>query len=102
MTRTGHGTYAAYSNKPGCRCDECRKAKAEYMRERRAEAREVAQKYSEPNPRAKGARRVGALRYVANIDSHGTRFGYEEHGCRCLECTDARGDSDRRYRKAGA
>lgn len=40
----------------------------------------------------------GAERYVAPIDIHGTRFGYEEHGCRCAACTTARTTADRIYR----
>ena len=85
---TDHGTYARYSSSTSpCRCEACRKAKADYMRARRAAARAIARRYSDPT---KG-------RYVAKIDSHGTRFGYEEHGCRCFACVDARAEADRKY-----
>lgn len=97
-----HGTYARYSNptRP-CRCDACRKAKADYMRERRARARLMAQKHTSANPAGAGARTTGSVRYVAPIARHGTRFGYEEHGCRCFACTEARTSDDyaRRARK---
>lgn len=66
--------YAGYAN--GCRCDVCRKAKADYMHNKRAEAR--------ANPREPAR--------------HGTRFGYDEAGCRCGPCTRARRLSDKRYR----
>lgn len=81
-----HG-YGKYTN--GCRCDVCRQAKADYSRERRAKARALAQKYS-----------VDGWRYVAPIERHGTRFGYEEAGCRCPECTHARTSSDVTYARS--
>ena len=88
--------YSAYTH--GCRCDSCKKAKADYMRTRRAEARVKAMKHSESAPRGT----LGKWRYVAPIERHGTRFGYEEHGCRCEDCTEARSTSDKRYRANGA
>jgi hypothetical protein len=95
-----HG-YGAYTH--GCRCDACRTAKADYMRARRAEARAKAQKHTRSSTGARGSRfnawEPGAVRYIAPIDTHGTRFGYEEHGCRCLDCSDARCASDRKYRR---
>ena len=66
--------YAGYAN--GCRCDVCKKAKADYMHNKRAEAR--------ANPREPAR--------------HGTRFGYDEAGCRCGPCTRARRLSDKRHR----
>lgn len=78
-----HG-YGAYTR--GCRCDVCRDAKADYMRERRAGARRAAHDH-------------GPFHTATGI-THGTRHGYEEHGCRCLPCTDARVESDRFYRKS--
>ena len=98
-----HGTYARYARSPGgCRCEECRKAKADYMRQRRAGARALAAKHTRSstgrhaNPHTTWA--LGATRHVATDVTHGTRFGYEERGCRCRDCTAARAESDRRYR----
>ena len=65
-----HG-YIRYTH--GCRCGVCRKAKAEYSRQRRATARSAA------------ADRSADLSFT-----HGTRFGYEERGCRCRPCLTAR------------
>ena len=62
-----HG-YAGYATR-GCRCEICKRGKADYMRERRAEARAKAQ--------------PGVA--VAGV-AHGTRVAYEEHGCRCQPC----------------
>lgn len=91
-----HG-YGLYTH--GCRCDVCRKAKADYMRERRATARKMAQKHTISSTGKRPARDTawtpGAHRYVAPIANHGSRFGYEEHGCRCLDCTEARALDDR-------
>lgn len=95
-----HG-YGSYSH--GCRCGVCRAAKADYMRDRRAAARARAQANTRSSTGQRGARESarapGAYRNVASIEKHGTRYGYEEAGCRCLECTDARMESDRKYRK---
>ena len=94
--------YGRYTN--GCRCDVCKKAKADYMRERRAAARRIAQKHTATasGGHASGytAWAPGATRHVANIERHGTRYGYEEAGCRCLDCTEARTVQDRTYRGA--
>lgn len=94
-----HG-YNAYTH--GCRCDICRKAKADYMRERRAKARAQAQMHTRSStgkhPGRHTAQAPGAYRHVASIPNHGTRYGYEEAGCRCVECTAARTASDRKYR----
>lgn len=94
-----HG-YGGYSR--GCRCEACRAAKADYMRARRSEARARAQANTRSSTGNRGAkenaRTPGAYRYVAPIERHGTRYGYEEAGCRCHECTDVRTESDRKYR----
>lgn len=90
---SGHG-YNRYCD--GCRCEVCRGAKADYMRERRALARAVAQQNGQGRP-GLPARTPGVLRHVAPITNHGTRYGYEEAGCRCFDCTDARSASDRKY-----
>lgn len=96
---SGHG-YNAYTY--GCRCDVCRKAKADYMRERRAQGRIEARKFTRGagggRPTKHDARIPGATRFVAPNVKHGTRYAYEEHGCRCFPCTDARLASDRVYR----
>jgi hypothetical protein len=65
-----HG-YVPYTK--GCRCAICRQGKADYMRERRAKARANAQP---------GGKVAGIL--------HGSRAGYEEHGCRCSLCVETR------------
>jgi hypothetical protein len=94
---SAHG-YGRYTN--GCRCEVCRKAKADYMRQRRAEARALAQRFtSTPDgkrPNWDNAFAVGASRHLARVARHGTRYAYEEKGCRCRECLDARIASDRR------
>jgi hypothetical protein len=72
---TIHG-YVAYTR--GCHCDVCRRAKADYQRDRRAAARASAADKSEDR-----------------TFKHGTRSGYEERGCRCWACRAARAASDR-------
>lgn len=79
-----HG-YSAYTH-DHCRCEVCRQAKADYVRARRAAGRQVAQ----PGVR------------VDDLKRHGTRFGYEERGCRCDECVGARHASERKYWPARA
>lgn len=94
---SGHG-YGAYTN--GCRCEVCRAAKADYMRQRRAAAVAAAAKHTQSSTRKRPARSTafapGATRYVAAGVTHGTRYAYEEHGCRCRGCTDAHTQSYRR------
>lgn len=68
---TKHG-YTGYTH--GCDCDVCRAAKAEYMRKRRAEAT---------------ARRRSGVKIEGDF-THGTFFGYEEKGCGCWECSEAK------------
>lgn len=77
-----HG-YSRYTH--GCRCDECRAAKATYMREKRAEAR----RYAKQLISEKG-------RFAAPIERHGIASGYRDHKCRCLECTAAYSAAQRR------
>lgn len=89
-----HG-YGRYTR--GCRCDVCRKAKADYMRARRATARALAAKVTKR--RFGDQPRIGLPRRLARGVKHGTRFAYEEHGCRCWPCTTARSASDARYRQ---
>lgn len=91
-----HG-YVPYTK--GCRCDTCRAAKAEYMRQRRANAREIARQHTAGPTGAPGNRHnafaPGATRYIAKDVKHGGRAAYDEHGCRCRECTDAHHHSHR-------
>lgn len=90
--RHGYGPYTR-----GCRCDVCRKAKADYMRKRRAAGRALAQQHSERAPGCDQGHpwKPGTVRYVAPIARHGSRFAYDELGCRCLDCTHARTSSDK-------
>lgn len=74
-----HG-YVPYTR--GCRCDVCRKAKAEYMSKRR-QAAVAAREAGGP---------VGPLK-------HGTRYAYEERGCRCSPCSKAHAQSDKRIKR---
>jgi hypothetical protein len=64
--------YARYSQ--GCRCEECRAAKACYARTRRAAAAELRRQ-------ANAAGRV----YIAAEISHGYS-GYRDFSCRCEVC----------------
>ena len=77
MTRKAYGPHGYGRYTGGCRCEVCRLAKADYMRERRASARAVA-----------GDKSVEQF-------SHGTRYGYEERGCRCSACLNARAVDDK-------
>lgn len=74
-----HG-YNAYSK--GCRCTDCREAKAAYMRGKRREATT--------------ARTQATDRYVAPGITHGTISGYKDSSCRCAECCRTKKDEDRR------
>lgn len=44
----------------------------------------------------------GGWRHIATGVTHGTRYAYEEHGCRCWQCLAARAASDRKYYKGKA
>jgi hypothetical protein len=91
---SAHG-YGAYTR--GCRCDVCRGAKADYMRARRAASRALAARFTTTPSGERGSRHnafaPGATRYLAPITSHGSRYGYEEAGCRCQPCTAAHSES---------
>lgn len=91
-SETPHG-YGKYSN--GCRCEVCKAAKAAYMAKRRRFGRGIAQRWTTHTPGRPALSEPGVGRYVAPVESHGTRFAYEEHGCCCLPCTDARAEHDR-------
>lgn len=84
-----HG-YGGYSR--GCRCAECRAAKAAYMRARRAEAAALAVDPPSWQVDSRG-------RYVAYGITHGTASGYVEHACRCGPCTTARATQQERQRR---
>lgn len=77
-----HG-YGGYTN--GCRCDACRAGKRLYMRDKRHRASQ---------------RRIqaGHLRFIAEGITHGTYAGYADAQCRCLLCTAAKADRDRKGR----
>lgn len=96
MSADDHG-YVRYSR--GCRCDTCRQAKADYMRDRRAAARRTAQAHTQSSTGNRGSRFTafspGASRHVVNTHKHG-RYAYDELGCRCEVCTTAKTVS---YRK---
>src|SRR5258708_18328277 len=62
-----HG-YGGYSH--GCSCEICLKAKRDYIAARRSIARQAADV-------------AGAEAWTGR---HGTRFAYEERGCRCEAC----------------
>ena len=97
---TEHG-YGPYTN--GCRCEICRKAKADYMRARRAAARALAQKNTHTSDGLRGSPAntftPGAERHVVDGVKHGTRYAYDERGCRCRDCT-TKHDAWRNRRRA--
>lgn len=68
----------------GHRCRECRDAHAVYVRSmrdrRRAERTEVDGRLVHPDA------------------THGTRSGYEYHGCRCVDCTAANTNAHKKWR----
>lgn len=81
-----HG-YVPYTR--GCRCEVCRAAKSDYMRERRKVAKMPARDVQ--------VRADGTVLMIAKDIRHGTRHGYEEYGCRCTPCRIAHNTSDRRW-----
>lgn len=74
---TGDHDYVSYTR--GCRCRTCKTAKAAYSRGRRAAANALAAE-------------VGHRTYTLIADNltHGTRSTYEERGCRCDPCVNAK------------
>jgi len=84
--RHGYGPYTH-----GCRCDECKAAKREYIRERRRVAREAARKHTTNLRGVVGNGRLGwpsgtERHYVPGV-KHGTSYAWFERGCRCIDCT---------------
>lgn len=77
-----HG-YSAYTT--GCHCEVCKAAKASYMRDKRASAREL---------RIRAA--LFGERYEAQGITHGYA-GYQDHQCRCPVCTAARSSWDAQH-----
>lgn len=78
-----HGTTTRYYTYK-CRCDKCRKAGSEYMRELRTKLRQEA---------------ASELTAVTRKIPHGTTNGYDNYGCRCERCTKAKLKSNRASRK---
>jgi len=83
---TDHG-YVRYAR--GCRCEVCRQAKADYMRDVRA-----TQRQSRVEVEAAGGR------YVANVTVHGYS-AYQNVGCRCATCRAAKAEADARRWRGG-
>lgn len=77
ITVITHG-YGGYTS--GCRCEECKTAKREYMAARRGDG-------------------YLAWHIIPDSVTHGARSTFEEHGCRCDTCVTAqveRGRADSR------
>lgn len=77
---TDHG-YNAYAR--GCRCEACRAAKAAYMRGKRAAGKARARQLAAV---ARAMGRPARAPVVSPEAQHGTRAGYDYHGCRCHWC----------------
>lgn len=93
-----HGTVNMYSNL-GCRCDECRRAKTDYCRERG-----IAGYAKDPCPGCGQPKRVIAKLCRACDDAqraveHGTEGRYRG-GCRCEDCRTAASAKKRERRLA--
>ena len=71
-----HGMLGSYTTKR-CRCDVCRAASADYVRNVRALRREARELIN------------GRLTAVDHRVKHGTHAGYNNWCCRCVECTRA-------------
>ena len=76
-----HGTQLEY--KHGCRCQECRKAHADYCRDQSANRK----------ARLTSGKRVKV--------QHGTMGAYRNWGCRCQKCSDANKMNSREWRAKG-
>lgn len=72
--RFGHGTEARYSG--GCRCDDCKCANTQYVRDR------------------------AERRWDATL-VHGTTLAYNTYKCRCPECKAAQSQYKRELRAEG-
>lgn len=83
----GHG-YNRYAN--GCRCQVCRMAKRQYMRDKRGRAAERRRRSDNPS------------KYVALGITHGTYAGYTDAQCRCNLCAAVKADHDRKDRQQRA
>ena len=88
MSGIKHG-YTAYTR--GCRCEVCREAKRRYMSARRS-TRRMTDRIEVVEPITK------ARWLIAPIEKHGTRYGYEERGCRCAACCAAHAASHATHR----
>lgn len=80
----GHG-YSRYTN--GCRCQVCRGAKRQYMRDKRRQANDRRKQADDPR------------KYVAHGITHGTYAGYTDAYCRCNLCAAVKADRDRAERR---
>lgn len=76
-----HGLASTYRH--GCRCDECRRANADYQRPSGASGAHRARNLAR--------RTFVAGRWIAPLPEaqHGTNDAYVRHGCRCISCTRA-------------
>ena len=84
-----HGTVSRYSNN-ACRCDECRKAWSDHIREynHRTGRRKPREQY------------LAELRAAIVVPEHGTAVRYNKpHSCRCDECRAASSAQKREWRK---
>lgn len=76
MNELKHGYYSTYTNY-GCRCDACKAARAEHMRDYRARLQATTQPSEIP---------------------HGAETAYVDYGCRCAVCRAANAAARRKYR----
>ena len=76
-----HGTYSAYNR--GCRCEECKTFRNAWHRDYRDRNRDSLL----PKRRA---HRLHLKTAPVPEGQHGTRNGYEDYGCRCQPCRDAK------------